>query len=419
MDLSKLLLPPDVSHLRLIGPLIVTLEFVFFAFAGVALVSTVLSLAHRKFNSVLARDFALVVSDRASVWITLGLLPLASLAFLLAQRLFGTRYAILDPLLKLLPLAVIGFAGLWLYRRRLNPVFGGVGVLALAGFVLPFVNLLELIQRPERWPLIDPLAPDMYNAQALVRVLIFLVGSVLVTGGALLFVYFAWSERRLAADAPERRLLSRWALVLTLLGAIGLPALVVWDAAILPAGAQTMVTLKASGPILAVLWLAALFLVSMLLNQHLRRAALVAVLAFAGLAFEMGRQQVTQTAAIADHLALLQMDAEKEFAKIQQDQETHYPSNTPLSAEAGAKIYGERCSVCHSFDQKVVGPAHKDVLPKYRGQTDKLAVFILNPVKVDPAFPSMPAPGLSRREAGAVAEYLLKRFEEGSKGAAP
>jgi cytochrome c551/c552 len=419
MDLSKVLLPPDVSHLRLIGPLIVTLEFVFFAFAGVALVSTVLSLAHRKFNSAMARDFARVVSDRASVWVTLGLLPLASLTFLLAQRLFGTRYVILDPLLKLLPLAVVGFGGLWLYRRRLNPLFGGVGVLALVGFVLPFVNLLELIQRPERWPLVDPLAPDMYNAQALARLAIFAVSSLLVTGGALLFLYFVWGERRLPDDAPERPLLRWWGLGLTLVGALALPAAVVWDAAILPAGAQTQATLKAGAPVLAVLWLAALLTLSMLLNGHVRRAALVAGLAFAGLAFEMGRQQVTQTAAIADHLALLQMDAEKEFARIQQNQEAHYPSNTPLGAEAGAKIYGERCSVCHSFDQKVVGPAHKDVLPKYRGQPDKLTAFILNPVKVDPAFPSMPAPGLSRREAGAVAEYLLKRLEEGLKGATP
>jgi cytochrome c551/c552 len=157
----------------------------------------------------------------------------------------------------------------------------------------------------------------------------------------------------------------------------------------------------------------------MLLNGHVRRAAAVAVLAFAGLAFEVARQHVIQTEAIADRLALVQMDADRAFTTLQQAQEARYPSNTPLGAEAGAKIYSERCLVCHSFNQKVVGPAHKDVLPKYRGQPEKLVAFILNPTKVDPAFPAMTAPGLSRREAVAVAEYLLKRIDEETKGATP
>lgn len=412
MELTKLLSLPDVGHLRLIGPMIVALEFVFFAFAGVALVSTALSLAHRKSNPALARSFAAVISPRGSVWLTLGLLPLLPLPFLLGQLVFGSRYAILDALLMLLPLAAVGLAGLWLYRERLNPFLGGAGALALAAFLLPFVNLLELIQWPERWPLVNPLVPDLYHVGSLVRVLILFAGAALATGGALLFRAFVWSENRLPGDAPLRM----WALALTLVGALALPALVVWDAAMLPEGAQTPATLKACVPVLVVLWPVALFSCSMLLNRHVRLATAVSVLAFAGLAFEVDRQHAAQTVAIVDRIALIRLDAEGAFSKLQQTQEARYPSNVPLGPEAGAKIYNDRCTVCHAFDHKVVGPAHEDVLPKYRGDPQRLTAFIISPTRVDPAFPPMPAPGLSRREAQAVAEYLLKQLDEETKG---
>jgi cytochrome c len=52
------------------------------------------------------------------------------------------------------------------------------------------------------------------------------------------------------------------------------------------------------------------------------------------------------------------------------------------------------------------------VLPKYAGNKEQLVAFIRNPVKVDPAYPPMPNPGLKPNEADAVAAYLLERFEE-------
>jgi len=77
---------------------------------------------------------------------------------------------------------------------------------------------------------------------------------------------------------------------------------------------------------------------------------------------------------------------------------------------SGKEIYDVRCASCHKFDQKLVGPAHVDVLPKYVGKEAQLVAFIRNPVKVDPAYPPMPNPGLKPQEADAVAKYLLDEF---------
>jgi cytochrome c551/c552 len=365
------------------------LEILFLAFAGVVLVSTALSLAHRR----LARPFADIVSRAPGVWLTLGLLPLVTLAMLLDATGF-TPFAALP---KLYPLAVIGLAGSWLYRRSLNRLTGAVGVLTLAGFILPFLNLLELAQRPEMWPLVNPLAPDIYAIQPVVRLLIFLAGSLLLTGVVL----------QVRPDNTAE--LGWWSLGLTMVGAVVLPALAVLDFAVAPPSAQpasgTYAGLALALVLLAVAWLA--------VRGNASRAVLV--LAVVGFSIEIGREHAATTAAVADRVALVQMHADAAFAKLKLEQEARYPSNTPLDPRAAERIYTEKCSTCHAFDRKVVGPAHHDVLPKYRGQPDKLVAFILNPTKVDPAFPPMVAPGLSQREAVAVADYLLKRLETGGE----
>jgi len=78
----------------------------------------------------------------------------------------------------------------------------------------------------------------------------------------------------------------------------------------------------------------------------------------------------------------------------------------------GKEIYDGRCAACHRFDQKLVGPAYKDVLPKYESKKNELIDFIVNPVKVNPLFPPMPNQGLNVKQAEAVAEYILNTYKE-------
>lgn len=76
----------------------------------------------------------------------------------------------------------------------------------------------------------------------------------------------------------------------------------------------------------------------------------------------------------------------------------------------GEEIYKAKCVACHAFDQKVVGPAHKDVLLKYGDRKADMVKFVLNPIKVDPAYPPMPNQGLKPKEAEAVVEYLYEHY---------
>ncbi|MDZ7763406.1 MAG: c-type cytochrome [Melioribacteraceae bacterium] len=79
---------------------------------------------------------------------------------------------------------------------------------------------------------------------------------------------------------------------------------------------------------------------------------------------------------------------------------------------SGEDIYNGKCVACHQFDQVLVGPPYKDVLPKYENDQEALAQFILNPVKIDDSYPAMPNQGLKPNEAQAVAEYLLETYKQ-------
>jgi cytochrome c551/c552 len=83
-----------------------------------------------------------------------------------------------------------------------------------------------------------------------------------------------------------------------------------------------------------------------------------------------------------------------------------------------AKIFETRCSSCHQFDvQGDQAPAYKNAVPKYNGDVDALASFIQNPsprgnIKPDGSkYPMMANQGLNKREARAMAEWILSELD--------
>jgi cytochrome c551/c552 len=73
----------------------------------------------------------------------------------------------------------------------------------------------------------------------------------------------------------------------------------------------------------------------------------------------------------------------------------------------GRAVFVSACRPCYLFETKIAGPAMKSVVPKYRGNLEKLKSYIRNPAAVDPAYPPMPHLGLSEDEVDSVSRYLL------------
>lgn len=86
-------------------------------------------------------------------------------------------------------------------------------------------------------------------------------------------------------------------------------------------------------------------------------------------------------------------------------------SATP--ADAQALLVSNNCTACHAVDQKVVGPAFKEVAAKYAGKPDALTQVAANiraggSGKWGPV-PMPPFPQLSKPDAEALAKYVLSR----------
>jgi mono/diheme cytochrome c family protein len=121
----------------------------------------------------------------------------------------------------------------------------------------------------------------------------------------------------------------------------------------------------------------------------------------------LGAQTARENTLTSATLAGLQLPpvTNQETAPPPAPQADAKPETAP--AVDGGQLFQQKCSVCHHFDQRLVGPALNSVLEKYRPVKDKLTDFLRNPQKINPDYPAMPDLGLTEQEAGAIADYLL------------
>jgi cytochrome c551/c552 len=148
----------------------------------------------------------------------------------------------------------------------------------------------------------------------------------------------------------------------------------------------------------------------MIARNHARQAWLVFVLSLILFGLFLNRGMSMQANANQEHAFLMSARAAEMRNELLDAREALYASSQEVDPLLGERIYKERCTACHVFDRKLVGPPYNDVLPKYGDRLDDLAGFIRNPQRVDSSYPPMPDQGLRRVEARAVAEYLLRQF---------
>jgi cytochrome c551/c552 len=87
--------------------------------------------------------------------------------------------------------------------------------------------------------------------------------------------------------------------------------------------------------------------------------------------------------------------------------------DSAMPANPEALLDANNCSSCHAVDQKVVGPAFKDVAKKYAGNPDALKLVVANiraggGGKWGPV-PMPPFPQLSQHDVEVLARYVLSR----------
>jgi cytochrome c551/c552 len=405
---DRLALLPTAGHLPLLEPLMFLMLLFFLPFVGVLIVSTAGSLLALPRYPELARDLINTGPRSRATWFVFGLLPLIVLTFLFTQLLAGATAHVGSYLTRVLAIAIAAFALLYVYQLRRHPAAGLAGLALLLGAAFHFVASWTLLSYPEKWDLVRGPLPFLFSIQVVINTLLLLGLGAALAGGAVLLVYFQWPERTLHTPEADRPLLRGLGIGASLGGALLAPPLILWKLYTAPIQGLSPDVYRSAVLLLVVLLVAALADAAMIRGRHTRFAYLSFIAGVAAFGLFAHQEQALHANAMKEQHLALAARADVLRQELVAEREALYASSQDLGIEAGARIYRERCSACHQFDRKVVGPAYNDVLPKYEGKFDDLAGFILAPRKVDPAFPAMPNQGLKRAEARAVAAYLWK-----------
>ncbi|QQS34580.1 MAG: c-type cytochrome [Ignavibacteriales bacterium] len=443
--LDSLVLPQSAEHIELLHYMLMLILFLFIPFISIEFGGTFLSLLYKrkavKYGNELylkfAKDIIDTVTINKSVGVILGIMPLLTIIIIFAQLLHKSGVMTVSILSMSLLFEIVGLILIYSYKYSLsfNNIFdslknvnisdpsvdedikklsrgtfnlsvkaGRYGFLFLLAAIWLFVSGFTLALYPGSWEN-QNIFSVIFSAAALIRLLSFASAALALTGGTILFVFFYWDGGKQNLNPEYSDYVKTQSIKVTFSFSILIPLFIFINLIFLPVTAVSgfIFLLAVIGMLL--LFLAYHYLYAMIRNGELRFSGhLFFALLFSIIAI-----------IVQDQLAMGNA-TELQSKKLSSEYEVHLAElkGTDAGVEKlnGKEIYDVRCAACHRFDVKLVGPAHKDVLPKYEGKLNQLVAFIRNPVKVDPAFPPMPNPGLKPQEAQAVAEYLLEEMKK-------
>jgi cytochrome c len=443
--LDKLVLPQSAEHIELLTYMLILILFLFIPFISVILGGTSLSLYFRKKGTdagnplylKFAKDVIDLLTINKSAGIILGILPLLTSVLIYAQLLHKANIGTLSYLVGAFFLATISIILIYTYRYSLSftSIFNSIKDLktdepelkeeldkfkkgnqslsiksGIYGLLLLFVSLwifvasVTLVTFPEKWEG-QELIFLVFSWQVLSGYIQFIAAAFAITGGAILFGFFYWEGGRKNLSDNYKDFVRNISVKIAFAGAIFQPLFLLINLLALPGEALSASVFSYSFIALFLLFLAYHYLYAMIKESTLKFSGQVFyVLLFALLALII-KDQLAMSNATRTHSVILSTEFNQYLAELKGEGAGTEQLN-------GQEIYDVRCASCHQFEQKLVGPPHNEVLPKYVGNKEQLVAFIRNPVKINPAYPPMPNPGLKPNEADAVATYLLEEFEE-------
>ena len=354
---------------------------------------------------------------------------------------------------------------------------GILGVLCLFAAYLIFAGSTSLVVAPEQWRVVRKAHQLIFSWNVISRYLHFLTAAFAITGGGILFFYFVWPEGKSPHASPSEKgfkggqggippfrkgglggicegILSRkiplnppltkgdllgcpplkekggrgdldedyrgfvkkfgagLALTFTLLQ----PILVLWNLITLPQVAISSAVFGLAVIALFLLMVICYALYAILRNSAMKVAVSVFVLFLLTFLVTIINDQIAIGNATKEHTMLLVASAEEARSELELKREKTAGGETTVDERRGEAVFTRRCSTCHRFDKRFVGPPFNQVIPKYQNKADALTAFIRNPTKKNPAYKAMPKLKLTEREIEAVAVYLLKKIESSPKG---
>jgi cytochrome c len=431
--LTQHVIPPTATHLKLLEFLAVVTYTIHLPYIAMVIGSTAVAMwltfsDHEIPNPRFARladDLTAMVFGSKLPMLVLGILPLGVLPFIYVQWFSGLEGVPLHYIVLPIPGVAVGLLILQMYRGtfrerasnfHMHMAMGtaGLGLLMASYFVL--MSAVTRLQDPEKWYRLKNVVIMLLNWNVIWKYMLFIHMGFGLTGAAILFFILRWQGDRALSDPDYATFARRFGAGMGLAFCFAVPVFnlfyvftspdVVFDSTVYVIGASICVVtmfiayaffaaLRASGPRFGAT-VFTLFMVVFVLSST----------------FDVR----SMANANREHARLLEQKAEAQT--LEREVLIEQSMAAASGKNLGEETFNSVCMQCHRMDEKLVGPALATVLPKHP-TVESLTGFVMNPTKVDPAYPPMPNPGLSPAQARAVATYLLGQagmLEGGGEG---
>lgn len=443
---DNIVLPQSAEHIQLLHYLLILIQFLFLPFLGITLIGSILSLRYWKKGIKennrnylnFSKDVIDIITVNKSLGAALGIFPIITSLLIYVQLLHKSNSPALIIMLIALPLLIVGFILVYVLKYSLsftelfeslkdkstlnenliyrikkfenssNRLARKSGIIAFALLVVGswyYISAITSAIITDFWVQSSYLGV-LFSEYSILNFIQFILTASAITGCVILFAFFYWEGGRVIPSDEYKNLVKNSSITIILTSLIILPLIILTNNLLLP---KTIL----SGSIFAYSVIA---IVLIFISYHLIYAItktsnlklsgqLFFVVIFMVLTLVI-KDQMAMSNSTKAHSLILSEDFNKYLAELKGE------NINAVKVRSGEEIFQVVCSACHRFDEKLVGPPYNQVLTKYEGKMDELIGFILNPVKVDPAYPPMPNQGLRRDEAKNIAEYLMQQHSK-------
>lgn len=439
--LDKLVLPQSAHHMQLLKYLLVLTYILFIPYLTILYGSLTLSLYFKrtsgknKYNYRFAKDLIDLITFNKGVAFALGLVPLISSAFCYAQLLHLTQLSVPEYLLYSFIFLLVALIFIYTYKYtfhlkeifelasnqsnsnselktyksstvKLNEKSGVYGWIFLIISSYIFIASVQLASDTTRWNSPYGIFSLIFSLSAFIYYLQFLALSLGLTASFLLYKYFRPNSEVEETEKEYLTYIKNIALRIGLVATIILPALIVLGIVSKSSVTYSYNVFGFGVAAIFVLLITMNLFYLMIKESNVKFSSAVIYLFIAVITLIIIKDQYSFDTSNKKQFAMLAANYDQYRQKLNEE------LGISTIVISGADIYNGKCIACHKFDVKLVGPPYKETLPKYEGSKDKLIQYILNPVKINPAYPAMPNQGLKPKEAEAVADYLLENFKK-------
>ncbi len=445
---DELVIPPSENHVLLLQYMLIISMMLFIPYLGMMLgatfTSTYFNKKGKKEGNKLYIRFAKDVIEKLTITpsaeLALGTIPVLSAFFAYAQLLYMAETITISMLALSVVIFIMSFVFIYKYRNTFkiesvlqtyrkylnkdsvnpddekvheaeefeenilntNSSSGVIGKYLLLTASYLFAGTTALASSPDKWEHVNNILQVIFSWQTIFNFTLLVSLAGIITGAAIMFYFFKWQGGLKDMDDEYSGYVKKFAGNLTLVSGIAFPVMLLLSYVYLPSAAQSPSVFFYMIVILVITLILCNLVYSMVKNSDTHSASITFALVFVLILFNVVKDQ----AALSNATHFNTIEITKKAEELEQEAKTKTMQSAGIDPQ---QIYNSKCIACHKFDQKVIGPPYEQTVPKYNGDVQKLAAYIFNPQKIDPNFPPMPNQGLKKKEATAMAQWLISK----------